>query len=55
MSALILLIAALLGINHWLLEPAVKASTDLFELRLLPWLLLGTLAWLLAGRQQSQP
>jgi len=50
MTALILLIAALLGFNHWLLEPAVQASTDLFELKLLPWLALGVAAWLVAGR-----
>ena len=39
MSALILLIAALLGFNHWLLEPAVEASSELLELAWLPWLL----------------
>ena len=51
MTALILLIAALLGFNHWLLEPAVQASSDLLELKLLPWLVLGVAAWLLAGRR----
>lgn len=50
MTALILVIAALLGFNHWLLEPAVQASSDLLELKLLPWLVLGVAAWLLAGR-----
>ena len=50
MTTLILLIAALLGLNHWLLEPAVQASTDLFELKLLPWLALGVAAWFVAGR-----
>ncbi|MFZ9945498.1 MAG: hypothetical protein ACO3FK_01720 [Vulcanococcus sp.] len=50
MSALILLIAALLGFNHWLLEPAVRASSEVLELKLLPWLLLGIAAWLLAGQ-----
>ena len=50
MTTLILLIAALLGFNHWLLEPAVQASSDLLELKLLPWLALGVAAWLLAGR-----
>jgi len=54
MTALILLIAALLGVNHWLLEPAVQASTDLFELKLLPWLVLGVAAWLLAGRPEHR-
>jgi|OM-RGC.v1.037423719 hypothetical protein len=52
-SALILLIAALLGFNHWLLEPAVEASSELLELAWLPWLLLALVAWLLAG-QPSQ-
>ena len=50
MTALILLIAALLGLNHWLLEPAVQASSDLLELKLLPWLVVGVAVWLLAGR-----
>ena len=50
MTALILLIAALLGLNHWLLEPAVQASSELLELKLLPWLALGVAAWLMAGR-----
>jgi hypothetical protein len=50
MTGLILVIAVLMGLNHWLLEPALQASTDLFELKLLPWLALGVAAWLLAGR-----
>lgn len=53
MSALILLIAALLGFNHWLLEPAVQASSEVLELKLLPWLVVALAAWLLAG-QPSQ-
>ena len=54
MTALILLIAALLGFNHWFLEPAVRASSDLLELKLLPWLVLGSAAWLLAGRPEHR-
>ena len=50
MTVLILLIAALMGFNHWLLEPAVRASSDLLELKPLPWLLLALVGWLLAGR-----
>lgn len=54
MSALILLIAALLGFNHWLLEPAVRASSELLELKLLPWLMLAGAAWLLAGQPNQR-
>jgi hypothetical protein len=50
--ALILLVAVLLGFNHWLLEPALIASSSVLELKQLPWLLLGLLAWLLAGRPE---
>lgn len=50
--ALLLLIAVLLGFNHWLLEPLVTLSSDLLELKKLPWLLLALAAWLLAGRRQ---
>lgn len=50
--ALILLITLLLGLNHWLLEPLLFASSELLELKLLPWLALGLLAWLLAGEQK---
>ena len=47
---LILLVALVLGFNHWLLEPAVQTSSEVLELKLLPWLLLGIAAWLLAGQ-----
>ena len=50
--ALILLVAVLLGFNQWLLEPALIASSSVLELKQLPWLLLGLLAWLLAGRPE---
>jgi|LakMenEpi13Sep09_1017268.scaffolds.fasta_scaffold78134_1 hypothetical protein len=50
MTTLILLIAALMGLNYWLLEPALQASSDLLELKLLPWLLLGVAVWFVAGR-----
>ena len=50
MTGLILVIAVLMGLNHWLLEPALQASSDLLELKLLPWLALGLAAWLVAGR-----
>jgi hypothetical protein len=53
MTALILLIAALMGFNHWLLEPALQASSDLLELKLLPWLLLALVGWLMAGRSSE--
>ena len=54
MTALILLLALLLGLNQWLLEPAVHALTEALELKALPWLLLGAAAWLLAGRPEQR-
>ena len=51
--ALLLLIAVLLGFNHWLLEPLVILSSELLELKQLPWLLLAVAAWLLAGRSDN--
>jgi len=53
-TALILLLALLLGLNQWLLEPAVHALTELLELKLLPWLLVGGAAWLLAGHPKQR-
>ena len=50
--ALVLLISLLLGLNRWLLEPLLSASSDVLELNLLPWLAIGLLAWLLAGEQK---
>jgi hypothetical protein len=38
-TALILLLALLLGLNQWLLEPAMHWLTELLELKALPWLL----------------
>lgn len=49
---LILLVAVLLGFNHWLLEPALIATSRALELTQLPWLLLGVVVWLLAGRSE---
>jgi hypothetical protein len=46
---LTLLLSALLALNHWLLEPFTAWGEALLELRLLPWLALAVLAWLLAG------
>ena len=54
MTALILLLALLLGLNQWLLEPAVHALTELFELKGLPWLLIGGAAWLIAGKPEQR-
>ena len=47
---LTLLVGVLLTLTHWLLEPLTGWGETLLELRLLPWLALGVLAWLLAGR-----
>jgi len=47
---LTLLVGVLLALNHWLLEPLTAWGETVLELRLLPWLGLAVLAWLLAGR-----
>ena len=47
--ALILLIALLLSLNHWLMEPLLQLISHGLELTLLPWLLVASVAWLLAG------
>ena len=49
MILLSLLLSVLLALNYWLLEPFTAWGEALLELRLLPWLLLGVLAWLLAA------
>ena len=54
MTALILQLALLLGLNQWLLEPAVHALTQLLELKVLPWFVVGIAAWLLAGRPEQR-
>ncbi len=54
MTALILLLALLLGLNQWLLEPAMHWLTELLELKALPWLLIGGAAWLLASRTEQR-
>ncbi len=54
MTALILLLAILLGLNQWLLEPTMHGLTALLELKALPWLLIGGAAWLLAGRTDQR-
>jgi len=54
MIALLVLLALLLGLSHWLLEPLVQLGTRLLELTLLPWLTLALAAWLLAGRSGQQ-
>lgn len=50
MILLTLLVGVLLALNAWLLEPLTAWGESLLELRLLPWLVLGVVAWLLAGR-----
>ena len=54
MIALLVLLALLLGLSHWLLEPLVQLGTTLLELTWLPWLVLLLGAWLLAG-QSGRP
>lgn len=50
MAALALLLLITTALCHWLLEPFLALGTWLFNLALLPWLLLGVGGWLLAGR-----
>ena len=54
MIALLVLLALLLGLSHWLLEPLVQLGTTVLELTWLPWLALLLAAWLLAG-QSGRP
>ncbi|MCP9830689.1 hypothetical protein KBY80_04705 [Synechococcus sp. JJ3a-Johnson] len=49
-----LLLLVLLGLHHWLMEPLLRAATAVFELSWLPWLLLGLVAWVLAGGTQAK-
>lgn len=51
--ALLLLMALLLGLNHWLLEPALQVLSHGLELRILPWVLLVGLAWVLSGESSQ--
>lgn len=46
-----LLVMLLLGLQHWLLQPLLLLGSALFELRALPWLAIGLLLWLMAGRR----
>lgn len=50
--ALVLLLALLLSLNAWLLEPLMEAISAVLELSLWPWLALAAGAWLLAGRDK---
>ena len=52
--ALLVLMALLLGLNHWLLEPALQLISNGLELRILPWFVLLALAWLLAGGSRQR-
>ena len=45
-----LLLVILLSLHEWLFQPLLVMSAALLELRLLPWLLLAGLAWLMAGK-----
>jgi hypothetical protein len=52
--ALTLLLVLLLSIHHWLLEPLLSLGEAMVELTALPWLALGLLAWLIAGRSSGR-
>ena len=54
-TALILLLALLLGLHHWLMEPLLWLGEAALELRALPWLLLVVLAWVVSGRGGARP
>ncbi|WP_411871749.1 hypothetical protein [Vulcanococcus limneticus] len=49
MPWLVLLVVAVMGLNHWLMEPLLKLGTGLFEGRSIGWLLLGVVVWITAG------
>lgn len=55
MNALLLLLLVLTALHHWLLEPLMVAGEALLELRLLPWLALALLGWVLAGESGQRP
>ena len=50
MAPLLLLLLLTVASSHWLFEPVLRGAEGLLQLTLLPWLLLGGLLWLLAGR-----
>jgi hypothetical protein len=52
--ALILLLALLLSLNLWVLEPLLQLISHGLELRLLPWLLMAVFGWLLAGQSHQR-
>jgi len=49
MAALLLTLVITLATLHWLLEPLLNVLEAPFQLRWLPWLVLGVGAWALAA------
>ena len=52
MAALILVVCLGLAVGHWLLEPLSAPLLPVSQLQPLPWLALGVVVWLLAGRPE---
>lgn len=50
MAALVVLVVLTLSVGFWLLTPVIAALAPLATVKPLPWLLLLTGLWLLAGR-----
>lgn len=55
MGALVLLVAVLLSLSHWLIEPLVRGLIPSLSSVGLPWLLLALGLWFLAGATASEP
>ena len=49
MAWMVLLVVALMSLNHWLMEPLLQLGTGLFEGQAVGWLLLLLLLWVTAG------
>lgn len=49
MPWIVLLVAAVMSLDHWLMEPLLNLGTGLFEGHAIGWLLLAVLVWITAG------
>ena len=50
---LIGLVLVLQAAFHWMLEPVIQAVTPWFELKFMPWVLVGIGLWLLSGGKDA--
>lgn len=49
MPWMVLLVAAVMSLHHWLMEPLLQWATGVFEGQAIGWLLLVLLLWITAG------